>query len=347
MLLEEDKHQQGRKAITPSFHRRMVTEHTVTLGEMVEREVATWPAERPIRLHPRIRALTLRVILRVIFSTENHDTLRLLHRRLMASLSVSRSFVLQEPALRYGPGWCQTWRTFLAERTKADIVIYQLIGQRRSENRSAPQDLLDMLLSAGHPDGSPMPDVEVRDNLMSMILAGHETTTGELTWAFQLLAHNPTVQERLIDEIDGQKGDQYLTATVHETLRHKPVFLFAIPREVMRPSQIGQWTYPPSVHLAACTYLMHHDPEFYRHPDEFRPERFIDEAPSTKTWMPWGGGRKHCLGRHFALLEVQRILREVLLANRVLPVSRRIEHPRWRSAILVPHAGGRVVLKRR
>ncbi len=181
-----------------------------------------------------------------------------------------------------------------------------------------------MLLSAEHPDGSPMPDVEIRDNLMSMVLAGHETTTGELTWAFQLLAHNPTVQERLIDEIDGQTGDQYLTATVHETLRHKPVFLFAIPREVMRPSQIGQWTYLPSVHLAACTYLMHHDPEFYRHPDEFRPERFIDEAPSTRTWMPWGGGRKHCLGRHFALLEVQSIIHAVLSGNRVLPVSRRM-----------------------
>ncbi len=347
MLLEEDEHHQGRKAITPAFHRRMVAEQTATLGDMVEREVATWPAHKPIRLHPRIRALTLRVILRVIFSSEDDDTLRLLHRQLMDSLSVSKSFVLQEPNFRYGPGWRRTWRTFLSQRTKSDTTIYRLLSQRRAENRSSPQDLLDMLLNAENPEGSPMPDVEIRDNLMSMILAGHETTTGELTWAFQLLAHNPTAQERLIDDIDSHAGGEYLTATVHETLRHKPVFLFAIPREVIRPTQIGSWIYPPSVHLAACTYLMHHNPEFYRHPEQFRPERFIDEAPSARTWMPWGGGHKHCLGRHFALLEVQTILREVLLGNRILPASRQIEHPRWRSAILVPHAGGRVVLRRR
>jgi cytochrome P450 len=182
---------------------------------------------------------------------------------------------------------------------------------------------------------------------MSMILAGHETTTGELAWAFLLLAHNPAVQDRLIEEIDSDSDEEYLTATVHETMRDKPVFLFAIPREVVKPVEIGGWTYPPPVHLAGCTYLMHHNPELYPNPHEFRPERFVGETQQSRTWLPWGGGRKHCLGRHFALTEVKAVLREVLSTRRVQAAGSRIERPRWRSAILVPHAGGRVVLRRR
>jgi cytochrome P450 len=117
--------------------------------------------------------------------------------------------------------------------------------------------------------------------------------------------------------------------------------------EVMAPVEIGGWTYRPPVHLAACTYLMHHNPELYPDPHEFRPERFIEETQQARTWLPWGGGRKHCLGRHFALMEVKAIIREVLAGRRVLPASERIERPRWRSAILVPHDGGRVILRAR
>jgi cytochrome P450 len=204
-----------------------------------------------------------------------------------------------------------------------------------------------MLLDGEQADGSPMTDREIRDNLMSMILAGHETTTGELAWAFQLLAHNQQVQDRLADVIDSGDDEQYLTATVNETMRRRPVFLFVIPREVVQPTEIGGVTYRPPAHLAGCTYLMHHHPELYARPYEFRPERFLDEAPAPRTWLPWGGGRKHCLGRHFAMQEIKAILCAVLAETRVLPVAPRIEAPRWRSAILVPGDGGRVRLRRR
>jgi len=221
------------------------------------------------------------------------------------------------------------------------------MSERRAERDPGRTDLLDRLLDAEQADGSPMTDREIRDHLMSMILAGHETTTGELAWAFQLLAHNQRAQDRLLEEIDNSTEEEYLTATVNETMRRKPVFLFVIPREVMAPIDIGGWTYRPPVHLAGCTYLMHHNPDLYPRPYEFRPERFIDEAPHPRSWLPWGGGRKHCLGRHFALMEVTAILREVLASRRVLPASMQVEPPRWRSAILVPGDGGRVVLQRR
>jgi Cytochrome P450 len=346
MLLEEDAHVYGRKAITPAFHQNMVRDQTAMLNDMVAREIATWPLDTVLAIHPRIRALTLRVILRAIFS-DTDAALGSLHQRLMEMLSVSSSLMLQEPKLRHLPSWRATWRGFARQRREVEGLIDGLMNRRRAQAVSEPADLLDMLLCAENADGSPMPDRNIRDNLMSMIVAGHETTTGELTWAFQLLAHNPDVQERLIEEIDSGESDEYLTATVHETLRHKPVFLFAIPRKVVHPVEIGGWAYRPGVHLAACTYLMHHNPELYPQPHRFRPERFIGETQQPRTWLPWGGGSKHCLGRHFALLEVQSILREVLFSKRVLPASDHVERARWRSAILVPRAGGRVILRER
>jgi cytochrome P450 len=345
MLLEEEDHVLGRRTITPAFHQRMVAHQTAMLSDMIEREIATWPLDTPVPLDPRIRVLTLRVILRAIFG-EQDSALQPLHEKLMKMLSVTTSLILQEPKLRYVPGWCATWRRFVRQRTEVDELISGLMTRRRGEADPQRGDLLDMLL-AGENTERPMTDRQIRDNLMSMIIAGHETTTGELGWAFQLLAHNPNVQNRLIKELDHGSSDDYLTATVHETLRRKPVFLFAIPREVIKPVEIGGRVYSPPVHLMGCTYLMHHNPNLYPKPHEFRPERFIEETQQPRTWLPWGGGRKHCLGRHFALLEVKAILREVLSTMRVLPASSHIERPRWRSAILVPARGGRVILQSR
>jgi cytochrome P450 len=346
MLLEEDDHICGRRSIKPAFHQRMTAHHAGLLSEAVESEVASWPLDRPIQLDPLIRSLTLRVILQAIFGIGD-PILTELHTRLFEMLSVTTSVVLQEPKMRYLPGWRSTWNTFLKHRIEVDRLVYYLMRRREAERRKEAVDLLDMLLAADDASGKKMSDCDIRDNLMSMILAGHETTTGELSWAFQLLAHNPRAQAQLVSELDTGKDDTYLEATINETMRRKPVFLFAIPRKVIEPVEVGGWTYYPPAHLVACTYLMHHNPQVYPRPYEFRPERFVDEPPGSRTWLPWGGGRKHCLGRHFALLEVKTVLQHLLARRVVLPASERIEHARWRSAILVPHAGGRVILQDR
>jgi cytochrome P450 len=344
MLLEEDEHLVSRRAVTPAFHQKAVREHTAMLRTIVERDVAGWPSNTTVAVHPRIRSLTLRVVLNAIFGEGELDTL---HSALLGALNISASFLLQEPKLRHLPGWRSGWREFVTQRVAVNRMLYDLMRRRRNDRGADPEQLLDLLLDATQPDGAPMTDQEIRDNLMSMILAGHETTTGELAWAFQLLAHNRTPQDRLLAEIDQGGSEEYLTATVSETMRRRPVFLFVIPREVIEPFETGGWTYRPPAHLAGCTYLMHHNPELYRRPFEFRPERFVEETQQPRTWLPWGGGRKHCLGRHFALLEVKTVLREVLTEHRVLPASGGLEPPRWRSAILVPGEGGRIVLERR
>jgi cytochrome P450 len=189
-----------------------------------------------------------------------------------------------------------------------------------------------------------MSDREVHDHIMSMIVAGHETTSAELAWSFQLLAHNPAVQDHLVSELGNDPESPYLTATIHETMRHRPAFLFAIPRKVITPTELGGWHYPAGTHLVPCTYLMHHDPDLYPEPNTFRPERFVDTHPQPGSYLPWGAGHKRCIGRHFALLEMQSVLRETLNRHTIQPATASIESPRWRSAILVPQHGSRIIL---
>jgi cytochrome P450 len=345
MLRDEDEHLNGRKAILPAFHGKLVREHAELVGEVARREIASWPREAPFALHPRLRALTLEVVLRTIFGAcecFTDDRLYALRDRLLAMLSVTASAVFPEPLLRHGPGR-RIWERFLRARAEVDRLIYAIIEDRAFAG-GCSGNLLDRLLRARNTDGSPMSSRQVRDNLMSVVLAGHETTASELAWAFQLLAHNPVVLERLIEELDSHGGEEYLTATIQEVLRHRPVFLFAIPRAVKQPIEIGGWTYRPPAQLLGCIYLVHHDPALHHEPHEFRPERFLGTAPTPSTWLPWGAGRKRCPGLHLATLEMKTVLRTVLASATVGPADARIEHPRWRSVIVTPHAGSRVVL---
>ncbi len=343
VLREETEHLTGRNAIMPAFHRRVAQEQGDMVASVVATEVASWPTNTAFALQPYLRQLTLHVILKAVLGHTKtaHDQL---HQRLLAMLSVMSSPVLQEPCLRHLPGWRRTWRTFTQRRTEVHATISALIIQRRRENDHRG-DMLDMLISAQNPDGSFLSDKQVRDSFASVIIAGHETTAAQLGWAFQLLAHNQGAQDRLVEEIDHEKGDEYMVATIQETLRHGPVFLFAPPRAVVKPIGVGGWTYRPPAHLVGCIYLMHHNPALYPEPHTFRPERFLGKRPQAGTLLPWGAGGKHCPGRHLALLVMQTILREVLSKRRVLPANTRMETPRWRSAILTPQAGSRVILQ--
>jgi tetraprenyl-beta-curcumene synthase len=348
MLQEGEEHLNGRRLILPPFHAKVVREQADLVDSVVRREVASWPLDTPFALHPRLRALTLETLLRTTLGASGalaDARLYALRDRLLGMLSVTASPAFPEPLLRHGPGR-GVWTRFLRERAEVDELIYAIIAER-GDVREGRGDMLGTLLGACNVDGSRMTPRQVRDNLMSIVLAGHETTASELAWAFQLLAHNPRVLARLIEEIDAGDGEEYLTATVREVLRHRPVFLFTIPRAVKQPIEVGGWTYSPPTQLLGCIYLVHHDPELYPEPHEFRPERFLESSPSTYTWMPWGGGRKRCPGLHLAMLEIKTVLRTVLETMTVRPVARKIERPRWRSVIVTPHAGSRVVLQRR
>jgi cytochrome P450 len=345
MLREGEEHLTGRRVTSPAFNSRAVSRHAEMVAEIAEREIESWPLDASFSAHPRLRSLTLKVILRTIFGEEAREP-QLLHDEILNMLSVTDSSVLVEPSLRHLPGWMRTWKRFERQRHDVDELISAAVT--RARHADGPEGtMLSMLLAAHNADGTPMSDRQVRDHVMSVILAGHETTASELAWAFQLLAHHQAIQDRLACEIKTANSSEYLAATVQEVLRHRPVFLFAIPRAVVEPIEIGGWTYRPPTRLLGCIYLLHHDPALYPDPQEFRPERFLQTPSQPLIWLPWGGGRKRCPGQRLATLEMQIVLRTILTERTITPISPHIERPRWRSVIVTPHAGSRIILRRR
>jgi cytochrome P450 len=239
---------------------------------------------------------------------------------------------------RHGP-----FASFVRLQEEADELLFELIDERRRDDAER-DDILSMLLEARHEDGSVMSPQELRDELMTLLVAGHETTASTLAWTFERLVRLPEVLGRLYDEVNGPDGDAYITATVQEALRRRPVLPNAAPRLVKQPIEVGGWSYPVDVCLVPNAYLIHHDPELYPDPYLFRPERFLDDSPGTYTWIPFGGGRRRCVGASFAMLEMKIVIRSILESQVVEPLTLRPEHARRRNITITPEAGSRVKL---
>jgi cytochrome P450 len=319
------------------------------MTDVAEREAASWPRDVPIALHKRLQALTLEVILRAVFGLDPGDRLDALRDRLTRLLELGARPLGMIPQLQRDLGPLTPFPEFERLKAEADALIYELIDERRADLGEAGErdDVLAMLLEARHEDGSPMSPDELRDELMTLLVAGHETTASELAWAFERLVREPAVLRRLTDEIDAGDGDEYLTATIQETLRRRPVLPNAAPRLVKQPVEVGGWEYPTGACLVANAYLVHHDPDIYPDPYAFRPERFLDSPPGTYTWIPFGGGRRRCLGASFALLEMKLVLRAVLSRAAVEPGGEGLELSRRRSITLSPRRGAMTILRDR
>lgn len=342
MLLEESEHLTVRRAIMPAFHESVVLEHVAMVSDIAQRELARWPEDEVFAAHSHLRSLTLRVILTTIFGSED-PRLDELHTRLLRMLAVTGSLALQEPRLRALPCWRPAWRSFLRERAQVDRLMAGLIADEAHGHARAKGVLA--LLQDETAAGTMSPS-RMRDNLMSVIVAGHETTASELAWTLQLLAHDDRVITALVGELD--RGDEdYLAATVKEVMRHRPVFLFTIPRVVTRAVELAGRIYEPPAQLVGCIHLMHHDPVLFPEPQCFRPERFLDSPPGPQVWRPWGGGRKRCVGHRLATLEMQTVLRETLKRWVLRPAGDAVEVARWRSVIVTPGRGCRIILARR
>jgi cytochrome P450 len=346
ILLDEDPHLEQRKLLLPAFHGERMQALSGLMSELAQREVATWPREETIALHPRLQRLTLEIILRAVFGLERGAQLDSLRELLTEMLAFSESPLSLLPAaqrLLAGRGPVARLERAGAQ---ADELIFELIEERRREEADG-EDVLTLLLGAQHEDGSPMSAAELRDELMTALVAGHETTASQLAWAFERLAREPSIQRHLLDELDEGSDEEYLTATIQEILRHRPVLANAEPRMVKQPIEIGAINYPPGVTLIANAYLLHHDPAIYPEPYAFRPERFLAQPPGTYTWIPFGGGRRRCLGASFALLEMKLVLRAALERCELRPVGDRAETARRRSITISPTRGSQVILHER
>ena len=348
ILLDEGAHLEQRKLLLPAFHGERMQRMAGLMAELTERELDSWPLEQPVALHPRLQRLTLEIILRAVFGLDQGRTLDELRDALTDVLAFSESPLSVLPAMqKYAGGWFPPLRRFIAQRARADALMFNLIEERRAEGDQGREDVLSTLLQARHEDGSEMAPQELRDELMTALVAGHETTASQLAWGFERLARESRVAQRLADEIDAGIEDEYLTATINEILRLKPVLPNAEPRLTKRRVRIGDFEYPAGVALLASSFLVQHDPAIYPEPYAFRPERFLGVSPGTYTWIPFGGGRRRCLGASFALQEMKIVLRAVLGRFALSAPDAKPERTGRRSITFSPAGRATVILRER
>ena len=346
ILLDEGAHMEQRKLLLPAFHGERMKRLTGLVTEVTEREVASWPRDTPAPLHRRLQGVTLEIILRAVFGLDPGPRLDRLRTLLTRVIDLGATPLGMIPLLQRDLGPWSPGARFAQLMAEVDGLIAELVDERRAEH-AGRDDILAMLLDARHEDGSPMSFEEIRDELMTALVAGHETTASQLAWTFELLSREPGVVRELHRELDAGSGDAYLNATINESMRRRPVLPNAEPRLTKQEVRIGDWTYPEGVVLGANAYLVHHDPLIYPDPYAFRPERFLDNPPGTYTFIPFGGGRRRCLGASFAQLEMRVVLREVLSRCDVRPGSDGPEIVQRRNITMSPKLGARVVLATR
>ena len=351
ILLDGDAHMEQRKLILPAFHGERMERLTGLVTRVTKDEVRSWGGGE-IPLHPRLGALTLEIILRAVFGLDPGPRLETLRESLTRLLAYGESplTIIPGPEDRDRLEQQLRWlnragplKGFLTTRDEVDRLIFEQIEERRGED-SDRDDVLAMLLAARHEDGSPMTDRELRDELMTLLVAGHETTASALAWAFERLSREPAILARLTGEVRDAGEEDYLLATIQETLRRRPVLPNTAPRLVKQPVTVGGWDYPVGVALVANAYLLHHDPDVYPDPYAFRPERFVGEKPGTYTWIPFGGGRRRCIGMSFAMLEMKIVIRELLCAYELQACGDSPEVARRRNISIRPARGSRVRL---
>ncbi|HKS43886.1 MAG TPA: cytochrome P450 [Amycolatopsis sp.] len=338
LLTDEGTHLRARKLLMPAFNGAALRGYRDMITELTRQEVRRWPSGRVFRSHDRVRALTLEIILRVVFGVSEGARLEELRGRLGEIIDIGVLDIFgwhNEKLRRYGP-----WRRAAENQRRVDDLIYAEIAERRRAGDLADRsDVLSRLLTAPAGD-DPLTDAELRDQLVTLLLAGHETTATALAWSFHELARD---QARLATAIQAaDAGDEkYLEAVAKEAMRLHPV-ISEVARKLTEDVEIGGYRIPAGFVVLPSILLVHADAGHHPDPSRFRPERFLGDGPAAGTWFPFGGGARRCLGAGFSLLEATIVLREVLTRYRLSPDRPRRELTRPRNITSVPGRGAHI-----
>jgi cytochrome P450 family 135 len=348
LLLDGADHMRQRKLMLPSFHGERMARYSEVIRDTTERALASWPRRRPFKLQPRLQDITLEVIMRAVFGIERPARLAEVRGRLLQTLEMTASSLGELAAVqpwlirdlgRFSPGG--QFRRAVAD---ADAVLLEEIRARRAAPSLADRDdVLSLLLQARDESGEPMTDDELRDQLVTLLLAGHETTATALAWGFERLLRRPDALERATAEARGEHQDGYIDAIVTEILRLRPPVPIT-DRRLAAPFEAGGWTFPAGTTLFPAIWLVHRRADLYPDPDRFLPERFLGSSPDTYTWLPFGGGVRRCLGAAFATFEMKLVLRTILASATLRAANPRPEPSRRRAIVLAPGRGARAVL---
>lgn len=336
LLLDEDEHMRERKLMLPAFHGEALRRYPELIEEIAEEQVRGWPVGEPMSLRPRMQAITLEVILRLVIGVRDPDALGRLRDLLGRLLDQPTTLLFLATAANRDLSWFPPWRRFLEIRARADELIHMEIARRRAD--PSGEDILSLLVQAS---GQSLTDAELRDELMTLLIAGHETTATALAWAFERLTRHPAVLARL------REGDpSFLDAVIKETLRVRPVVM-EVGRDITEHAQIGEWDLPAGTRVMSSIALVQKAEQHWPDPLAFRPERFLDTQPAPYTWIPFGGGPRRCIGASFATTEMASIIPVVLRHFDLVPDRPEPERSQTRNVTQVPARGARVVLSAR
>jgi cytochrome P450 family 135 len=343
LLLDGPEHLRQRRLMLPPFHGERMRHYGEVMTEVAERHVARWPVRSSFPAQPSMQAITLEVILRAVFGVDDARRLEQLgaplRTMLDATASQVRLLLLQLTSSERGPH--SPWGRFRALIAPADKVVFEEIRARRADPSAAERDdILSLLLSARDEEGQPLTDAELRDELMTLLLAGHETTATALSWTLERIVRHPDVLERLVEE-QREGGSEYLEAVIKETLRLRPV-VPGVVRCLPAPFQVKGHLLPAGVNVAPSIYLLHRRADLYPDPTAFKPERFLGQSPGTYEWIPFGGGIRRCLGASFALYEMKIVLSTILARATLEPAVSASEPVKRRAITYTPARGGRI-----
>jgi cytochrome P450 len=343
LTLDGADHLRQRRLLLPAFHGERMQAYASVMREVTEQNLDTWPLGTAFSLHPMMQAITLDVILRTVFGVSSADRQGTLRQRLIELLDVASNPWLLFPGLIGISPLKIPWLRIAKLKARLDEALYEMIGERR-RNPNNGADVLSMMLEARDDRGAGMSDVEVRDELVTLLLAGHETTATALAWTFdQLLAH-PAVLDKLRGELAAGRED-YLDCVIREVLRVRPI-LPLIGRHVAKPFQLGKYTLAPGTRVAPSIYLAGHRASAYPNPERFDPDRWIGVKPDPYTWLPFGGGIRRCIGMAFAQVEMRLVIATVVKHAKLRLAEGQAKVTR-RGITLAPEGGTRVVLEQR
>jgi cytochrome P450 family 135 len=339
LLLEGGDHLARRRLMLPPFHGERMRAYESTVRDVVVRDVQQWPQNEPFSIHPRMQRVTLEVILRAVFGVTDEQRRSQLADRLSGLLADTASVGLQFAVLlsrRFSA--LDPLARLQGLRQEIDAMLDVEIAERRADPR---EDILSMLVNARFEDGGSIEDAEIRDQLMTLLLAGHETTATGLAWTFDLLIRNPQVMNRLVAAVD-DRDQAYVHAVVTESLRLRPVVPLA-GRRLTAPLHVDGHELPPGTDVTPAIWLAHTRADRYPEPFAFRPERFLAGAPTTSAWIPFGGGVRRCIGAAFAEMEMRVAITEILRIRTLQAASRRAERVARRNVTFSPAGGTRVI----
>ena len=338
---EEPEHLRRRKLLTPALHGAALSSYVPIMQNSARAAMHGWPVDRPFEMLTAARALTLDVIVRVMFGADDPDEVRRLGRPFerLLNLGVSEQLTLRY-ALRY-TGALRVWPARARANKEIDDVVMPLIARRRNDPRLDERvDILALLMCARGDNGETLSDSEIRDDVITLMLAGHETTATTLAWVFDLLLHHPAALRRVQSEaVSG--GEAFTTAVINEALRIRPPAPLTA-RVAAQPFAIGGYRVDPGTRVVVHIVAINRSPHTYEHPNEFRPERFLGVRPQTYAWVPFGGGVKRCLGASFSMQELITVLHTLLREGDFRAVDDQPEKIVRRSIMLAPRNGTKV-----